>query len=118
MVLLVAYVKVTTTMVTFVKLNNLIQKCFKIQQLTQKSSLNLLNVTQLLNNKFNLLYQATRYWFEGGIFHSKSNGIKNILTIIKSRNGNVLGGFTRIDCSGAYCGVIDKCYDSKAFLYN
>ena len=46
------------------------------------------------DQKFNLLYRATRDGFRAFDFHSKSDGFLNTLTIVKSTNGYVFGGFT------------------------
>ena len=44
--------------------------------------------------KLKLLYRATVDGFSATNFHSKCDGQSNTLTIIKSTNGNVFGGFT------------------------
>jgi hypothetical protein len=41
-----------------------------------------------------LQYRATRDGFSAQNFHSQCDGIPNTLTIIKSTNGNIFGGFT------------------------
>jgi hypothetical protein len=43
------------------------------------------------------IYQATLDGFDASNFHSKVDGIKGTLTIIKSSNGNIFGGFTRVN---------------------
>ena len=47
-----------------------------------------------LNSKWRQIYRATRDGFSTSDFHSKCDGQSNTLTIIKSTNGNVFGGFT------------------------
>jgi hypothetical protein len=66
--------------------------------------------------EFNLLYRATRDGFSAADFHSKCDGYLNTLTIVKSSNGYVFGGFTTrswiiINCSSG-------CFssDSSAFI--
>jgi hypothetical protein len=47
-----------------------------------------------IDQKLSLIYRASRDGFEGSSFHSKCDNKPNTLTIIKSTNGNVFGGFT------------------------
>lgn len=44
--------------------------------------------------KWQLKYRASRDGFHSYDFHSRCDGIKNTLTIIKSTKGQVFGGFT------------------------
>ena len=44
--------------------------------------------------KWNLIYRASRDGFEASSFHSKCDNKPNTLVIIKSENGNVFGGYT------------------------
>jgi hypothetical protein len=44
--------------------------------------------------KWNLIYRASRNGFEASSFHSKCDNKPNTLVIIKSENGNVFGGYT------------------------
>ena len=46
------------------------------------------------SQKWELKYRASRDGFSTENFHSKCDEIPNTLTIIKSTNGNVFGGFT------------------------
>jgi hypothetical protein len=46
------------------------------------------------DQKLELKYRASRDGFKGSDFHSKCDGISNILTVIKAKNGNIFGGFT------------------------
>ena len=63
--------------------------------------------------KFHLLYRASRDGFSAEDFHSKCDGHKNTLTLIKSENSNVFGGFTEVDWSGnGYIG------DHNAFIFS
>ena len=47
-----------------------------------------------LNSSWNLLYQATQDGFKASDFHSKCDNVINTLTVIKSTNGFIFGGFT------------------------
>ena len=54
-----------------------------------------------LNTKnVKLLYQASRDGFDNKTFLSKCNGIPGTLTVIKSVNSNIFGGYTSTDWSG------------------
>ena len=48
-----------------------------------------------LNQKWKLIYRATRDGFKAADFHSKCDHISNTLVIIKSTSGNVFGGYTQ-----------------------
>jgi len=54
-----------------------------------------------LNQKWKLIYRATRDGFGSNDFHSKCDSYQNSLVIIKSTNGNVFGGYTEQNWSGA-----------------
>lgn len=64
--------------------------------------------------KFQLLYRGSEDGFSSAKFHEKCDGIKNTLTIIKSTNGNIFGGYTGAawESSG---GWID---DSNSFIFS
>jgi hypothetical protein len=47
-----------------------------------------------VDQKWNLIYRASRDGFEASSFHSKCDDKPNTLVIIKSTNGNVFGGYT------------------------
>ena len=64
--------------------------------------------------QWKLQYRATRDGFNGKNFHSKCDTAANTLTIVKSTNGNIFGGFAEKawDSSG-------KNYlDPKAFIFS
>ena len=73
--------------------------------------------------KLNLLYRATRDTDNGLIFHKKCDNIKDTLTLVKTKTGNIFGGFTSETWDGnnykkdndAFCFSIDlrKKYNSK-----
>ena len=64
--------------------------------------------------KCKLLYRASRDGFRAANFHAKCDGVPNTLTIIKTTQGYVFGGYTTIswDQSGAYKN------DSNAFIFS
>jgi len=43
------------------------------------------------------IYQATLDGFDASNFHSKVDGINGTLSVIKSSNGNIFGGFTSVN---------------------
>jgi hypothetical protein len=47
-----------------------------------------------LDSKWTLLYRASRDGFTSEAFHAKCDNKSNTLTIIKSSNGNIFGGYT------------------------
>ena len=46
------------------------------------------------DQRWQLKYKASIDGFKASDFHAKCDGIANTLTVIKSKNGNVFGGFT------------------------
>jgi len=66
-----------------------------------------------LNQTWKLLYRATHDGFGASDFHRKVDNYSNTLTIIKSTNGNVFGGYTEQDWSGS-------CFksDLNAFIFS
>jgi len=75
-------------------------------------------ISQLCNfslaKEWQLKYRATRDGFGAQDFHGKCDGIKKTLTIVKSTNGNIFGGFTEKgwDSSSGWPG------DSKAYIFS
>jgi hypothetical protein len=67
-----------------------------------------------LNQKWKLIYRATRDGFGSADFHSKCDSYQNSLVIIKSTNGNVFGGYTKQNWSGD---CVFKA-DPNAFLFS
>ena len=75
----------------------------------------LLKVCQFQSGKqFQLLYRATRDGFAASSFHSKCDNIPKTITVVKSRNGNIFGGYTYVcwDQSGDYK------TDNNAFIFS
>ena len=56
----------------------------------------LVELGKLGGKKFKLIYRATRDGFRTSIFHAKCDNIPNTLTIIKSTNGCIFGGYTSV----------------------
>jgi len=63
---------------------------------------------------FKLLYKATRDGDSEDEFHSKCDNINNALIIIKTKENNIIGGFTTalLNCINEYN------YDDYAFLFS
>lgn len=55
------------------------------------------------------MYRASRDGFSADDFHTKCDGFLNTLTVIKTTNGNVLGGFTEYGIN---------VYDPNAFIFS
>ena len=66
------------------------------------------------DSKWKLTYRATEHGFGFDDFHSKCAGKKNCLTIVKSENGNVFGGY--ID--GAWNKLDEWMNDENAYLFS
>ena len=64
--------------------------------------------------KFQLRYRASEHGFSSDDFHAKCDGIKNTLSIIKSANNNIFGGYTGAawNCSNYYI------YDTNSFIFS
>ncbi len=63
--------------------------------LTTRALLRALNeLLSLQLEKWALVYRASRDRFEADDFHEKCDGVTSTLTVIKTTNGNVFGGFT------------------------
>ena len=81
--------------------------------LTNELGLNLIKLIGLNKTNVKLLYQARRDGFDNTIFHSKCDGFLGTLTVIKSLNSNIFGGFTSANWSGYGYNS-----DSTAFIYS
>ena len=64
--------------------------------------------------KWKLQYRATRDGFSAQNFHTKCDGIANTLTVIKSSNENIFGGFTEKAWDSS-CHYVE---DPKAFIFS
>lgn len=75
----------------------------------------LLNLCEFkLNLKLVLLYRGTKHGFGASDFHSKCDNIPKTLTLVKSTNGNIFGGYTENtwDMSG------ESKPDANAFIFS
>ncbi len=102
----------------FTALNSTIFKNSTI--LTQELSIQLLIVTGLStvnNNKtWKQCYQASRNGMSSSTFHSLCDGLLGTLTIYKTSNNFIFGGYTQADWSYSYFSSYS--YDSNAFLFS
>jgi hypothetical protein len=77
---------------------------FKGQILTdEQQCLGLIKLCEFSpNDKWSLLYRATRDGFEPNDFHSKCDNKSNTLTIVKAKeSGFIFGGFTSVEWDGS-----------------
>ena len=82
-----------------------------LEELLQKKHLN--------GRKWSMLYQGSRDGFKTSNFHSRCDGKPNTLTIVKSSNGNIFGGFTSIPWESIeYDEENGYMYDFCAFLFS
>lgn len=66
----------------------------KLEELLQKKDLN--------GRKWLLLYQWSRDGFEASDFHSRCDGKPKTLTLVKSSNENIFGGYTILPWQSIY----------------
>ena len=66
------------------------------------------------DQKWELKYRASRDGFKATDFHAKCDGVPNTLTVIKSTNGNIFGGFTEKPWTSDICVVSDP----KAYIFS
>jgi hypothetical protein len=88
---------------------------FESTILDKQNRLAINNLCQFLSVKqWKLIYRASRDGFTEQNFHGKCDGSANTLTIIKSTNGNIFGGFTE----KAWDSTSEYLIDSKAFIFS
>jgi hypothetical protein len=80
--------------------------------LTNEESVSLVEMTK--SSKMNLLYRGTRDGFSSQAFHSKCDGKRNTITIIKNNLNYVFGGFA----SSAWHSSGEWIDDPNAFLFS
>ena len=101
-------------------LNSTIHKYSTI--LTQENSLiltkNITNTAFSADTKYKLIYQATRNGFLTSDFHAKCDGILNTLTVVKTSESYVFGGFTSRDWSTNKNEKSNFRSDSNAFIFS
>ena len=61
--------------------------------------MDLVKLIGLSSTNVKLLYQSSRDEFDNSRFHYNCGGVGNTLTVIKSKNSNIFGGFTSADWS-------------------
>jgi hypothetical protein len=72
-------------------------------------------LSQMIESKDGvLLYRATRDGFEGASFHSKCDGKAKTITIIKTKDNYVFGGYT----AASWSSTIDHKTDAAAYIYS
>jgi hypothetical protein len=59
------------------------------------------------------LYQASRDGFKASDFHSKANGVQGTLTLIKTVDNFIFGGYTVADWNG-----VTSTIDPNAFIFS
>jgi hypothetical protein len=64
------------------------------------------------SHKWTLLYRASSHGFSSQNFHSHCDNKANTLTVIKTTNGNIFGGFTQQTWEGSGYKI-----DNNAFLF-
>lgn len=79
-----------------------------LSRLEQSKLKNLLGIAKVRH-----LYRASEDGFQASVFHQKCDNIPNTLTVIKSQNGFVFGGFTTKTWDGRW---FKK--DDDAFLFS
>ena len=67
-----------------------------------------------VDQKLKLLYRASDDGFSSDKFHEKCDGIKNTLTIIKTTNENIFGGFT----GAAWNSNNEYIHDTNSFIFS
>jgi hypothetical protein len=69
------------------------------------------------NDKWSLLYRATRDGFGSNEFHSKCDGLPNTLTILKANGSSfIFGGFTSVSWQSSANGKWES--DANAFIFS
>ena len=94
---------------------NLTMTLFDSKILNEKLTADFLRVCQFLDGqKFKLLYRASSDGFGASDFHSKCDNVNKTITIVKSRNGNIFGGYTALcwDQSGT------NKIDNNAYIFS
>jgi len=85
--------------------------------LTQELGVSLMNLIGVpLNSQATKIYQASLHGFAAAQFHSKVDGKLGTLSIIKSTNGNIFGGFTKLSWGLSQDGVFYN--DPSSFIFS
>jgi hypothetical protein len=70
--------------------------------------------TKISNNNWKLIYRGTRDCFGAKDFHRKCDGVAKTVTIVKTTNVNIFGGYTDLPWSSANRSYIDN----NAFIFS
>jgi len=85
--------------------------------LTQELGVSLMNLIGVpLNSQATKIYQASLHGFAAAQFHSKVDGKLGSLSIIKSTNGNIFGGFTKLSWGSSQGGAYYN--DPSSFIFS
>lgn len=83
--------------------------------LTQETSVQLAKLIEIPSNKsYKLLYQSSKDGFKANDFHTKVGGKSNTLTIIKTKSGNIFGGYL----SSSWSNYGYSVFDDTAFIFS
>lgn len=74
----------------------------------------MINVTS--TKAWKLIYQGSQDEFEINKFHLKVDGVLGTLVVIKTGNGDILGGYTNADWREDYSNYYK--YDDKTFIFS
>ena len=89
------------------------------ESLSQNFEEELLQTKGLNGRKWALLYRGSRDGFRASDFHSRCDGWPNTLTIVKSKSGNIFGGYTIIPWKSIeYDENNGYEYDNSAFIFS
>ncbi len=72
--------------------------------------------TKISNNNWNLIYRGTRDGFGAKDFHRECDGVAKTVTIVKTTNGNIFGGYTDLPWSSHNTGIDH--IDNNAFIFS
>ena len=72
--------------------------------------------TNLSKNKLTLIYRGTRDGFGSEDFHRKCDCVAKTVTIVKTTNGNIFGGYTDLPWSSHNTGIDH--IDNNAFIFS
>ena len=72
--------------------------------------------TKLSKNKWTLIYRGTRDGFGAEDFHRECDGVAKTVTIVKTTNGNIFGGYTDLPWSSPTTYIVH--IDNNAFTFS
>lgn len=90
-------------------------RCFDSKILVSDMEQTLLDICGFSRSqRFRLVYRASEQGFRAVDFHSRCDRVSNTLTLVKSTNGNVFGGFT----NKPWTNVNRYESDERAFIFS